>query len=121
MQGASWAQEKYSKRFRLVSAATVNNTLFAAGPVKLGRFFFSNSLGTIAFVKIYDKATAPVAGTDTPILTLCVPGATTGGISIGLLATALVNGFGIAITAVGTDADTTSVGLGQVVVNFMAN
>lgn len=117
---SSWAQETYNLKYRLISAATTNATVFNAAQTRLGRFTASNTGATVAFVKIYDKATAPVVGTDIPVATLCVPGLTTGTFVTCLLGFPLKLGFGIAITGVGTDADATAVGLAQVIVNFTA-
>ncbi len=126
---SSWAQERYNNRFRLISANTTNSTLFKAGVVKLGRYHLSNNGTTIAYLKIYDKATAPTVGTDIPIITIGIPsGATYNGSSVvsgggwcsGHLGLPILLGLGIGITSVASDADTTAVALNQVTVLLTA-
>lgn len=96
------------------SAASVNNTLVKAGKCSLRTLACSNAGGAAAFVKLYDKATAPVAGTDTPVLTIPVP--TSGIVTLppGADGFPFALGLGIAITNLVADADTTIVAANQV-------
>jgi hypothetical protein len=115
----SWGQESFTSRFRLLSAATVNNTLVRAGPAKLGWLVAGNVGATVAYVKIFDKATIPAAGTDIPILTYMIPGSTVGGVpQIIPIRLPIFLGFGFAITGLMIDSDATVVALNQVNVNF---
>lgn len=108
-------------KFRLAAAATVNNTLISAGVHQLYGGVLTNLSAAVKFVKFYDKATAPVAGTDTPIMTVAIPL----GQSIPLAA--MISdfgmpfslGLGIAITGIGTDADTTAVAASDVLLNLL--
>ena len=56
--------------FRLIAAASTNSTLLKAGKVIIRKIVVSNVSGTVHHLKLYDKATAPTVGTDTPTLTL---------------------------------------------------
>lgn len=106
----------HAEPYRLLSAATVNNSLVKAGGAKLVGWVISNSNAAARYVKFYNKATAPAAGTDTPVLTLFVPpGAviTETDLDLGFSA-----GLGIATTVLGTDADTTVVAAGEIIVNL---
>lgn len=107
--------------YRLISTATTNIKLIAACPTN------GPSLGlkvidvvnvnttTAAYVKLYDKATAPVLSTDTPFATFYVAKASSTRISCDIL---LSNGLGIAITGALADTDTTAIGANDVVVNI---
>lgn len=103
--------------YRVLSANTTNDALVKTGGRALQSILVYNT-GTIAFVKLYNKATTPTVGTDTPIMTIPVT-ATTGqvlltfpaGISFDL-------GIGIGITGAIADNDTTAVAANQVTVNL---
>lgn len=115
----SWAQENYSSRFKLISANSTNATLVRAGVAKLGWLIVGNVVGTVAYVKIYDKATAPTVGTDAPIMTFMIPGSTTGGSPQIIPLYLPINlGIGIAVTGLPADSDTTAVALAQVVLTL---
>jgi hypothetical protein len=102
--------------FRLLSAATTNSTLVQGKPCALQSIIASNT-GTIAFLKFYDKVTAPTVGTDTPIWTVVVPAS--GQVSISLPAgVKFASGLGIGITGLVADNDATAVASNQVIVNL---
>ncbi|MDE2105935.1 MAG: hypothetical protein KGL39_52420, partial [Patescibacteria group bacterium] len=102
--------------YHLVSAATTNATNITAA-VGLARVVsaINNGAGW-AYLKIFDKATAPVPGTDTPVLSLGIPpgGGTNPAVEFKLTA-----GLGIAITGGAADNDTTAVTAAQVIVNLV--
>lgn len=99
---------------RVMSAATVNNTLVKASAGRVLGWSLSNTSAAAKFVKIYNKSSAPIAGTDTPVLTLVIPagGTIIFSSNIGI---ALATGFGYAITNLAADADTTAVALNDVI------
>lgn len=106
----------HAEPFRLLSAATVNNTVVKSSAGKLAGWVISNSNAAARYVKVFNKATTPAAGTDTPILTLLVPpGAiiTETDLDLGFSA-----GIGVATTVLGTDADTTAVAAGEIIVHL---
>ena len=55
---------------QVISAATTNQTLINAGATKLKTFSLVNGVATLRYFKFFNKATAPVVGTDTPFLTI---------------------------------------------------
>jgi len=61
----------------LISAATTNATSVKASPGSIGVLIVCNNASTKRYLKLYDKASAPTVGTDTPVLTLMLaPGET---------------------------------------------
>lgn len=59
---------------KVKSAASTNSTLVKAGATVLYGYNLTNSTAaTVQFIKLYNKATAPTCGTDTPAFTLTVP------------------------------------------------
>jgi hypothetical protein len=105
--------------FILNSAASTNGALIITGTSGLQAFYATNTGATIAFVKLYNKATAPTVGTDTPAMILPVPAAVAGvpgvcSLPIGFSGFRFALGLGIAITGGVADSDTTAVAAGQV-------
>ena len=103
----------------LNSLATTNIALILTGTSGLHAFYATNTGATVAFVKLYNKATAPVLATDVPAMIIVVPAAAGGipGVAtlpIGHNGFRFALGLGIAITGGVADTDTTAVAAGQV-------
>jgi hypothetical protein len=104
---------------RLISAASTNATLVRAGPTQIGFIYACNINAAACYLKLYNKASAPTVGTDTPVATLMVPGSTAGaGFSLPIPGgtTAYPLGLSFAITTGIADSDTTGVAANEVVV-----
>jgi len=99
---------------RITSAASVNNTLVSATARVVRSLDIYNEAAYAVYFKLYDKATAPVAGTDTPFWTIPVPAGSgysktfTWGIPISA-------GLGYAITRNKADTDTTVIAVNDLV------
>lgn len=63
---------------RLVSAATTNATSVKASAGQIGFIYAVNLNAAVRYLKLYNKASAPTVGSDTPIATLAIPASTTG-------------------------------------------
>ena len=105
--------------YAVSSAATTNGALILTGSSGLHAFFATNTGATAAFVKLYNKATAPTVGTDVPVMIIPVAAAVAGfpGVAtlpIGHNGFRFALGLGIAITGGVADSDTTAVALNQV-------
>jgi hypothetical protein len=103
----------------LNSLAGTNGALIATGSSGLHAFYATNIGATVAFVKLYNKATAPTVGTDVPAMIITVPAAVAGvpgsaQITTGFIGHRFPLGLGIAITGAVGDADATAVAAGQV-------
>lgn len=105
------------------SAASTNGALILTGTSNLSSFYATNDSASAAYVKLYNKATAPTVGTDIPEMTFPVPAAV-GGIpgvanpNIGFHGFRFALGLGIAITRGAAATDTTAVGAGEVKVKL---
>jgi hypothetical protein len=102
----------------LNSAASTNEVLILTGTSGLQAFYATNTGATIAFVKLYNKATAPTSS-DIPAMILSVPAAVAGvpgvcTLPIGFSGFRFALGLGIRITGAVADNDTTAVAAGQV-------
>lgn len=107
----------------LNSAATTNGNLVMTGTSGLQAFYATNEGATVAYVKLYNKATAPTVGTDVPEMIIPIPAAASGvpGVAnpnIGFSGFRFPLGLGIAITANAVYTDTTAVAAGQVKVKL---
>ena len=107
----------------LNSAASTNGALILTGTSGLQAFYATNTGAAAAFVKLYNKATAPTVGTDVPEMVIPVPAAVGGvpgiaEITPGFNGHRFALGLGIAITGGAADADTTAVAAGQVKVKL---
>jgi len=105
------------------SAASTNGALILTGTSGLHAFYATNEGASVAYVKLYNKATAPTVGTDVPEMIIPVPAAVGGvpGVAtlpIGFGAFRFALGLGIAITRNAVHTDTTAVGAGEVKVKL---
>lgn len=101
-----------TKTFRLLdSAAGVNSNLIKGAPGKLYYIEGQNNAAYAVFLKLYDKATAPIIGTDTPRRTTRLAPGTPFAFALGANGGGplFYNGIGFGLTKVNTDADTTPV------------
>lgn len=95
------------------AAATTNATLAKNAAGKLFMVSGYNASAAVRYVKIYNKASAPTVGTDTPILTLAVPPTAAFAFDIGGLYFA--TGIAYALTTGAADADTGALTLADIV------
>lgn len=101
---------------RLVSAATTNATSLKAAPGAVGFIYAVNLNAAVRYLKLYNKASAPTVGTDTPIATLPIPASTTGaGFMLPIPGgVAFSTGIAYAVTTGVADSDTTAVAANEI-------
>ena len=96
--------------YNVVTAASTNSAVVKATAGTLYEITISNPTATAAYVKLYNKATAPTVGTDVPVMTISVPAtsATTMPIALtfGQVGKRFATGIGIACTAAAAATDT---------------
>lgn len=98
---------------RLLSAAgSVNNTLVKEGSTDLYTIIGNNARASISYLKLYDKATAPAAGTDTPKMTFALPASLP--FALDLPALNFSKGLGYAFTTAAADNDTGALTSGDI-------
>lgn len=105
---------------RTISAATTNATSVKASAGQVYELFVTNINAAVRYLKLYNKASAPTVGTDTPVLTLAIPGNTAGaGFSKHVPnGYAFSLGIAFALTTGVADADTGAVAASEIVVNL---
>ena len=103
----------YSGVARLLSsAASTNGALVSAVARRAHRAIGANVGGSTVYLKIYNKATAPTVGTDTPMMTIALPAYTAFAIP---LDAGVDLGLGYALTGASADNDTTAIAAGAIV------
>lgn len=107
----------------LNSAGTTNAALIITGTSAVTALHATNTGATVAYLKLYNKATAPTVGTDVPEMIIPIPAAVSGvpgmvSLPIGFIGFRFALGLGIAITGGAADTDTTAVAAGQVKVKL---
>lgn len=96
------------------SAATTNATSVKASAGTVFSVTASNVGAASAFVKLYNKASAPTVGTDVPVITIPVPASGVVTIPFGSQGYRFATGVALAITTLAADSDTTVIAANQV-------
>lgn len=94
-----------------LSTVSTNATLVYGARANVSAIMGFNTNATVYFLKIYDKATAPTCGTDTPVLTVPLPQNTGNGVQLGQ-GLQFANGVGFCITGAIADNDTSNAATG---------
>jgi hypothetical protein len=105
-------------QYQLISAATTNATSLKASAGTVYGIQVFNTGAAVAFLKMYNKATAPTVGTDTPVKTIGIPAGGGSNLPITDIGADFPTGIAFAITGLNTVADTTAVAASQVTVNI---
>jgi hypothetical protein len=100
----------------IISASGTNAQVIKNSAPNLNFIIAGNNTASAKFIKIYNKTTTPVVGTDTPIFTFMVPGNSS--VPLNLDDARLTLGMGIAITGGMAHTDTTAVAANDVVVSY---
>ena len=107
------AAQTMPSRARIASAATTNATSVKASAGGVYHIVAANMATSARFLKLYDKASAPTVGTDTPIATIYLP-ANGGFAELFDIPMGFTTGIAYAITALVADTDTTAVALNDI-------
>lgn len=92
--------------YNVVTAASTNSAVVKATAGMLYEITISNPTATAAYVKLYNKTTAPTVGTDVPVFTQAVAAGSTVALSFGQVGKRFATGIGIACTAAAAATDT---------------
>lgn len=106
-------------KHRLIAAATTNATSVKASAGQVYTIHVYNVSAAVKFLKLYNKATAPTVGTDTPVETHAIPAANWVRIDYTNHGNPFATGIGYALTGGGADSDTTALAAGDVVLNML--
>ena len=92
--------------YNVVTAASTNSAVVKATAGMLYEITISNPTATAAYVKLYNKTTAPTVGTDVPVFTQAVAAGSTVALAFGQVGKRFATGIGIACTAAAAATDT---------------
>jgi hypothetical protein len=119
--GAGWDRGgKVISTARLLSAAaSTNATVVKASAGNVFKIVGVNANAAARYLKLYNKATSPTVGTDTPVWTFYLPPSTVNGgqfeLNFGSMPLYFATGIGYALTTAAADADTGALTLADVV------
>lgn len=108
--------------YRLLSAASTNANSVKASAGKVYKIWATNTNAAVRYVKLYNKASSPTVGTDTPVMTLAIPGNAAGAGAIfdaGDVGANFATGIAIATTTGAADNDNTGVAANEVIVHVL--
>jgi hypothetical protein len=109
---------------KLISAASTNATSVKASAGTLYTLCAFNVNAAARYLKMYNKASAPTVGTDTPVFVFTIPGNTAGAgfvVPIPAQGIAFSTGIAFALTSGAADADTGAVSAAENVVSYAYN
>jgi len=101
----------------ITSAATNNSTNVKAGRGAVYGWSISNTTAAIKYVKLYNKATAPTCGTDTPVIRIGVPATSTVSY-VNPIGINMPTGLGYCIVTGAADTDNTAVAANDIFLNL---
>ena len=110
-------QNTATKTVRIRTLASTNAALVQAGRTLVSKILLNNTTNQVRFLKIFNKATAPVTGVDTPLYVIALSSSLNTDVSFSP-PIELPLGFGIAFTQNNSDLDNTAVAAGQFVGNI---
>lgn len=105
-------------RHAAISAASTNATLVKASAGVLGHLSAFNTNAAARWLKLYNAASAPTAGSGTPAMRIMVPGGGGVVLPIGPAGIRFTTGIGYTIVTGAADTDATAVAANEVAVNI---
>ena len=93
---------------KFISATTTNATAVSSVPANIAILHMENSGDGVRYVKLYNKASAPVVGTDVPLITIGIPAVSSSSFTLpALVGIDFSIGISFAITLGAADTDAT--------------
>ena len=103
---------------KVLAAASTNATSVKNSSARLYGYQLANTSAAFKYVRIYNKASAPTVGTDSPAMVIPIPPGQTIDLDMAV-PVALATGFAFAITGAAGDLDATAVAANDVVGYFL--
>jgi hypothetical protein len=112
VSGSITANPATGTNHNLLTTASNNLTSFVAAACSLMELTVFNNTAAIIYVKLYNKASAPVVASDTPIETIPVPIGGHVGLTFGEVGKRFSTGLAMAVTGAAAVTDATNVAAG---------
>lgn len=105
---------------KTISGASTNATTVKASAGQLFGWYISNVNAAARYLKLYNKASNPSVGSDTPVMTLLIPGNTAGVAGHVEMTNGIdfTTGIAFALTTGAADSDNTGVAANELIVNL---
>ena len=103
--------------YHLISAASTNAGTVKASPGLVTGYYLVNTASAFRYVKLYNKASSPTVGSDTPRCVYGIPAASAANIDLAL-PVAFETGIAIALTTGIADSDSGAVGASEMAVTL---
>lgn len=108
VSGTVTAQPPTGTGSNTITTASTNAAVIKSSAGSVYAVTIKNRTATAAYVKLYNKSTAPTVGTDAPLMTFDAPAGSQQVIAFGTLGGRFSTGIGIAVTGGAADSDTTA-------------
>ncbi len=102
---------------RTLAAASTNATSVKASAGRVHGWYLFNTSAATKFFKLYNKASAPTVGSDTPVMTIPIPAGAGANVEF-VKGITFGTGIAFALTGAVGDADTTALAANDVVLNL---
>ena len=112
------AAQGFATFLKLISAATTNATSVKASAGVIGSISIFNASASNRFLKFYNKASAPVVGTDIPVLVIGISAGNAVNFPVAAMGMRFSTGIALATTTGIADADTTAVALNDLAISI---
>ena len=99
ISGSVTASPVSASAYSAVTTAGTNAVVVRNAAASLFEVTVSNVTATAAYVKLYNKTSAPTVGTDVPVLTIPAPANSLQVVNLGALGKRFTSGISIAVTA----------------------
>jgi hypothetical protein len=97
---------------KLISAASTNATSVKASAGQVDGWYLFNANAATRYLKLYNKASAPVLATDVPVLVIPVAAGAFVSPNLGALGERFATGISLATTGAAADTDATAIATG---------
>lgn len=107
---------------KLISAGSTNATSLKGSAGQVYSIYAHNTNAAVRYLKLYNKATSPTVGTDTPVITFPIPGNTAGNgavLDTGGMGIAFGTGIAYATTVGVADANASAVAADEIVLTIL--
>lgn len=105
--------------YHLKAAATTNLTAVKASPGRVHSIHAYNASAAVKYLKLYDKATAPLLASDVPVMVLPLAVGANHALDAAAVGVTFVAGIAIAITGALANTDTTALAANDVILNMV--
>lgn len=105
-------------QFRRIATADTNLAVVKASAGRVHGYAIANTSASVKFVKLYNKASAPVVASDVPLRTIMIPAGGIAAYHVGHGLAGFSAGIAIAATGAAADTDATALAAGDLLISI---